>query len=81
MNKIKHIIVRSVLVVLLVAVGGGNSVSYTHLPAGRPVAATLCARPVERMARRPPRKHRVAVVVPDRRCRQLRRLLPRQEEK
>ena len=50
-------------------------------PAGRPVAATLCARPVERMARRPPRKHRVAVVVPDRRCRQLRRLLPRQEEK
>ena len=50
-------------------------------PAGRPVAATLCARPVERMARRPPHKHRVAVVVPDRRCRQLRRLLPRQEEK
>ena len=25
-------------------------------PAGRPIAATLCARPVERMARRPPRK-------------------------
>lgn len=37
--------------------------------------------PLSEWLGRPPRKHRVAVVVPDRRCRQLRRLLPRQEEK